>query len=259
MTILSRRSGLIGLMLLLGCLQLNLMTAFPAAASDVKLVNTSAPLKDYAELGFTLPTNVAVETETLNEVNYTSGREVRASLLLNGSRVVVHLLYPCQAPQSMLDAAAMKSLLEAYNSDMAQASYSNETLAVGGMPAVGGMVGNQIFVAYQPTNQTPALVQLDSNMSDENLVAFLQYLRITVKEGASPLTAGYCPDSTATTAPAQVSTESTATNNVAAGPAAQTPAEVREATFEAKKEKMAADMEAAKEKLAAAKEKMRGF
>jgi hypothetical protein len=258
-SILSCRSAPRGLKMIFGCLLLCLLVSMQAAAQEKNVTCTGADLGSYAELGFCLSPQVVVEAESINEANYTSGKEVSASLLLNGSRVVLHLLYPCQAPQSLLDPASMKSLVEAYDSAMAKASYSNETLAVGGKPAIGGMVGSQIFVAYQPTNQTPALVLIDGNMNEENMVAFLQYLRITPKEGTSPLTAGYCPDTTATTAPAQVSTESSTATNVAAGPAAQTPAEVREAAFEAKKEKMASDMEAAKEKLAAAKEKMRGF
>jgi len=257
-SILSCRSAPRGLKLLLGCFLLCLLVSMQAAAQDKNVTCTGADLGSYAELGFCLAPQVVVEAESMNEANYTSGKEVSASLLLNGSRAVLHLLYPCQAPQSLLDAAAMKSLVEAYDSAMAQASYSNETLAVGGKPAIGGMVGNQIFVAYQPTNQTPALVLLDGNMNEENMVAFLQYLRITLKEGTSPLTAGYCPDTTATTAPAQVSTESAA-NNASAGLATQTPAEARATALESKKEKMAADMEAAKEKLAEAKERMRGY
>ena len=120
-------------------------------------------------------------------------------------------------------------------------------------------------MAISPTNQTPVLVQLDGNMDEENMVAFLQYLRITLKEGTSPLIAGYCPDTTATTttpaATAQVDTQTAAANALANSQVATqtTPAETRAATFESKKEKMASDIEAAKEKLASAKEKMRGF
>ncbi|MHC1687542.1 MAG: hypothetical protein AB9879_07515 [Methanothrix sp.] len=266
---LSGRSANMGPKLLLSCLLLCLLMCGQAAAQDknVTCIAANVPSDEnaYAELAFCLAPQVSVEPEQSAVANYTSGREVRTSLLLNGSRAVVHLLYPCRAPQSMLDAAAMKSLLDAYDSAMASAVYSNETLAVGGMPAYGGMVGDQIFVAYQPTNQTPVLVQLDGNMDEENMVAFLQYLRITLKEGTSPLIAGYCPDTTATTttpaATAQVDTQTAAANALANSQVATqtTPAETRAATFESKKEKMASDIEAAKEKLASAKEKMRGF
>lgn len=252
LAILSNRLVSPCLMMFLCCVLIGLLSSFPAAGDGVKLTNISAPLKDYAELGFALPANVDVETETLSEENYTSGRELMASLLLNGSRVTLHLLYPCQAPQTMLEPAAMRSLLEAYNPALAQANYSSELLSVGGMPAVGGMVQNQIFVAYQPTNQTPALVVMDGGIDEEILVDFLQYLRITVNEGASLLMPGYCPDTT------KVNSQASATSNAAAGGVA-TPAEARKTTFESNKEKMAADMQAAKEKLAAAKERMRGF
>jgi hypothetical protein len=250
LAILSNRLVSPCLMMFLCCVLIGLLSSFPAAGDGVKLTNISAPLKDYAELGFALPANVDVETETLSEENYTSGRELMASLLLNGSRVTLHLLYPCQAPQTMLEPAAIKSLLEAYNPALAQANYSSELLSVGGMPAVGGMVQNQIFVAYQPTNQTPALVVMDGDIDEEIFVDFLQYLRITVNEGASLLTPGYCPDTT--TAPSQIDT-------AASGKVTTTPAEARKTTFESNKAKMAADMQAAKEKLAAAKERMRGF
>jgi hypothetical protein len=260
-SILSCRSATLGLKLLFGFFLLCLLVSMQAAAQDKNVTCIGADMGSYAQLGFCLPPLVVVEPEAVNEGNYTSGKEVRASLLLNGSRVVLHLLYPCQAPQSLLDAASMKSLLKGYDSAMAQASYSNETLAVGGMPALGGMIGNQIFVAYQPTNQTPALVLMDGNTSEEILVDFLKNLRITLKEGTSPLTAGYCPDTTTPTAPAQINTQAAAENNAASSQVATqtTPAEARQAAFEANKEKMASDMEAAKEKLAAAKEKMRGF
>lgn len=261
-SILSCRSAFVGLKLLSGCFLLCLLVSMLAAAQDENTTCIGADLGSYAELGFCLAPQVVVEAESVDEANYTSGKEVRASLLLNGSRAVLHLLYPCRAPQSLLDAAAMKSLLEAFDPSMTQAAYSNETLAVGGMPAFGGMVGDRIFVAYQPTNQTPVLAILDGNMDENTMVAFLQYLRITVKEGTSPLTAGYCPDTTETTAPAQVSTETAAASSAAADnqvATQTTPAEARKTAFETKKEKMAADAEAAKERLEAAKERMRGF
>lgn len=258
MNILSSRAVRLGLVLLLGCLVLGLITTLPSAASDVKLTNVSAPLKDYAELRFALPSNVTVETEALNEFNYSAGRVLRASLLLNQSRVTLHLLYPCQAPQTALEPSDMKSLLEGYNSAMKQANYSSELLSVGGMPALGGMVANQIFVAYQPSNRTPALIVMDGSMDEEVLVGFLQYLRIVVNDASTPLTPGYCPDTTSAAPQDNTNTNTnTNTTEISQVTSQTTPAEARTDRMGSAKEKMAADMEAAQKKLAQARERMK--
>lgn len=260
--ILPCRSIPLGLKLLFICILLCLLAPLPVAAQESNATCTSADMGSYAELGFCLPKEVAVEPETIAEANYTAGREVRASMLLNGSRVSLHLLYPCQTPQTEMEPAAMKSLLEAYDPAFMQANYSDSMLSVSGRPALWGQMAsqNQIFVAYQPTNQTPALILMDGSMSDELMVAFLGDLRITPKEGSSPLSPGYCPDTT--TVPVESSVENTTvTNNEAGGQVTgqTTAAEARQDKFMTSKEKMAADMEAAKEKLAEAKERMMGY
>ncbi len=260
--ILPCRSVPLGLKLLFICILLCLLAPWPVAAQESNATCTSADMGGYAELGFCLPQEVVVEPESVEEANYTAGREVQASLLLNGSRVGLHLLYPCQVPQAELEPAAMKSLLEAYDPAFMQANYSDSMLSVSSHPAQWGQIAsqNQIFVAYQPTNQTPALIMMDGSMSDELMVAFLENLRITPKEGVSPLSPGYCSDTTVN--PAEVNVENTpATENTAGGEVTEqtTPAEARQDRFMTSKEKMAADMEAAKEKLAEAKEKMMGY
>jgi len=257
--ILPCRSVPLGLKLLFVSILLCLLAYLPAAAQGDNVTCKNASMGSYAELVFCLPENVVVEPENLDEVNYTAGREVRASMLLNGSRVSLHLLYPCQAPQTEMEPAAMKSLLEAYDPAMMQANYSNSNLSVGDRPALWGEVANQIFVAYQPANQTPALILMDGNMSDELMVGFLGDLRITPKEGISPLLPGYCLDSTA--APAEVNVESNpaASAETSSQLTGETTAESRKAKLMTSKEKMAADMEAAKERLAATKEKMMGY
>ncbi|MCX6668832.1 MAG: hypothetical protein NTV25_03375, partial [Methanothrix sp.] len=161
--------------------------------------------------------------------------------------------------QTVLEPAAMKSLIEAYDPAMMQANYSDSNLSIGDRPALWGEVANQIFVAYQPTNQTPVLILMDGNMSDELMVGFLGDLRITPKEGSSPLLPGYCPDSTA--APAEVNVESNpaASTEASSQLTGETTAESRKAKLMTSKEKMAADMEAAKERMAATKEKMMGY
>jgi len=260
--ILPCRSVPLRLKLLFICMLLCLLAPLPAAAQESNATCTSADMGSYAELYFCLPNETVVEPETIAEANYTAGREVRASMLLNGSRVSLHLLYPCQTPQTELEPAAMKSLLEGYDPAFMQANYSDSMLSVSGRPALWGQMAspNQIFVAYQPTNQTPALILMDGIMSDDLMVAFLGDLRITPKEGVSPLSPGYCSDTTAV--PAEANVENTpAINNATGGQVTgqTTAAEARQDKLMTSKEKMAADMEAAKEKLAEAKEKMMGY
>jgi hypothetical protein len=182
-------------------------------------------------------------------------------MLLNGSRVSLHLLYPCQAPQTELEPAAMKPLIEAYDPVMMQANYSDSMKSFSGRPALWGQMvnQNQIFVAYQPTNQTLALILMDGNMSDELMAGFLGDLRITPKEGSSPLLPGYCPDSTAASAEVNVQSNPAASTEASSQLTGETTAESRQEKLMTSKEKMAADMEAAKERMAATKEKMMGY
>jgi hypothetical protein len=227
-------------------IMLGLMTALPAAAQEGC---TGAEMKGYANLVFCLPPEVVVEPEAIAEANYTGGREVAASMLLDGDRVGLHLLYPCQAPQKELLPAELKPLLEAYNPVLAQANY-NESIPG---PALWGQIGNQIFIAYQPSNQTVALVLMDINMSEKMMTDFLGNLSINLIEGATPLVPGYCPDTTV--APV----ETAAHNATAAALTAETivPAETKEETLATGREKMVADMEAAREKLAATRANLR--
>ncbi len=245
--ILSCRSISLGTAMLLGFILLGSLALLPVAAQDKNVTCIGADLGSYAELGFCLAPQVVVEPESVDEANYTAGREVRASMLLNGSRASIHLLYPCQPPQTILEPAALKSLIEAYEPLLAQANYSNELLSVGGMPALGAMTADQIIVAYQPTNQTPAIVVMDTGVSDEILVDFLEYLRITIKEGTTPLMPGYRPDTTIAAAEANVE------NNAASSQVAEqtSAAETKPSAIQAAKDKMAEDKMSAKEKMKA--------
>ena len=58
-------------------------------------------------------------------------------------------------------------------------------------------MGNQVFAAYQPTNQTAAVIVMDGGLKEETMVEFLGNLTMTPNEGVSPLTPGYCSDTTA--------------------------------------------------------------
>jgi len=135
-----------------------------------------------------------IEPEAIAEANYTGGREVAASMLLDGARVGLHLLYPVRPPEGAF-AGRIKPFLEAYNPVLAQANY-NESIPG---PALWGQIGNQIFIAYQPSNQTVALVLMDINMSENMMTDFLGNLSINLIEGATPLTPGYCSDTTVAT------------------------------------------------------------
>ena len=252
---LPNRSATLGKMLLFCCIMLGLMTALSAAAAPEKDVCTGAEMGSYAKLVFCLPPAVVVEPESMAEANYTNGREVAASMLLDGNRVGLHLLYPCVAPQKELEPAELKPFLEAYNPILAQATY-NETVTG---PVLWGQIGNQIFVAYQPNNQTVALVLMDLNMSEKMMTTFLGNLSITLNEGTTPLTPGYCPDTTvATVAPVTATVQNNLTPSLATENEV-VPAETRKENIATGKEKMASDMEAAKAKLEAAREKMRGY
>ena len=178
-----------------------------------------------------------------------------------GDRIGLHLLYPCVAPQKELEPAELKPFLEAYNPILAQAKYNDSVTG----PVLWGQIGNQIFVAYQPNNVTVALVLMDLNMSEKMMTTFLGNLSITLNEGTTPLTPGYCPDTTiATVAPATVAPATTTVQNNLTPPSLATeneitPAETRKENLATGKEKMVSDMEAAKAKLAAAREKMSGY
>lgn len=239
----------LGSMLLIGCIMVGLMTALGSAAEETTAdenVCTGADMGDYAKLVFCLPEEVVVEPETMAEANYTSGREVSASMLLDGNRVGLHLLYPCDAPQKELDPADLKPYLESYNPVLMQATY-NESVE---SPVLWGQIGNQMFIAYQPNNQTIALVLMDMNMSENMMTTFLGNLSIAVNEGIAP--ASNCPDTTNTAAvPTQAvaqTTEEKATAEVATTEAAEAPTS---------KDKMVSGMEAAKARLEAMKKNMR--
>ena len=235
---LENRSVPFGKMLLFCCITLGLMTVFSAAVAQEKDVCTGAEMGSYAKLVFCLPPEVVVEPETMAEANYTGGREVAASMLLDGNRVELHLLYPCQAPQEELKPADLKPYLEAYDPIMAQATY-NESVPG---PALLGQIGNRNFIAYQPNNQTVALVLMDINMSAKMMTTFLGNLSITVNEGVTPLTPGNCPDTTVTTvAPAEATVQNNATASLVTDNEV-TPAETRKENLATGKEKMASDM-----------------
>lgn len=180
----------------------------PAAAQAESFTPFVAPLKDYAELSFALPTEVAVEPESISEANYTEGRYVTASLLLNGSRISLFLIYPCQAPETELNAAGLKVLVDGFEPGLKQTVYSPSPLNISDQPAIWGQIGNQILVAYQPSNETFSLTFIDVNVTDDVMEYLLCSLQITVNDASSPLWPGYCAgDEVVEAAPAQTVSE----------------------------------------------------
>jgi hypothetical protein len=252
-----------GLEKLSGCLLfgfvLCLLATLPVASQADSLTPFSAPLKDYAEFRFNVPSDIAVEEDVLAEANYTGGREVKATIFVNGSRVSVHLLYPCQAPAALLDSASIKAAIDAYNPAMAQAVYNPAPLNVSGQSALWGQVSNQIFVLYQPSVQTVALVLIDDSLDENTMEYLLGSLQINIKEGSTPLWPGFCPDSSGLTETNAPSQDATAKNAMATGSnmlenlksgGMKSPAEPK---VETGKERMSSDLQAAQERLAALK------
>jgi hypothetical protein len=165
----------------------------------------------------------------------------------------------------LLETGALKTLLAASDPAILKANYSDTLLAISGRPAIWGQMANQIFAAYQPTNQTAAVVVMDGSLPEETMADFLGNLSITPNEGVTPLSPGYCPDTTVATAAstvAPVSAETTAVANPAPStPAAATPtvAETAKNNALSAKEKQAADRAAALAKLDEARQKMKGY
>lgn len=219
----------LGKLLLFFCITLGILAALSVAADSEKDVCTGAEMGDYAKLVFCLPPEVAVEPENMAESNYTGGREVGASMLLDGNRVELHLLYPCEAPQKELDPVELKPYLEAFDPVMAQTVYNESETG----PALLGQLGNRNVIAYQPNNATVALITTDVNMSASLMASFLGNLSISVNEGITP--PGNCPngeqaaDTTVDTAAAET-----------ADAAITTPVQENPATTPAVKAKMTA-------------------
>jgi hypothetical protein len=188
----SCRSASTGLKVLFGCLILSLLACQPAAAQNETFTPVVAPLMDYAELSFVVPSEVTSEGESRFEDNYSVGRYVAASILLNGSRVYTFLLYPCDAPETWLDAFGVKAAVETFNTGLNRTIYSPTPLNISSQPAIWGELENQILVAYQPSVETVSITFIDENITESVLEYLLGSLQINVSESASPLWPGYC-------------------------------------------------------------------
>jgi hypothetical protein len=188
------RSAPRGLKVFFGCLLLCLLACLPALAQDENVTWVGADLKDYAKLSFAVPKEFEdmVEAESLSEGNYTEGRYVGASLLINEGRIYIYLLYPCQLPETWLDALGVISVIESFNAGLNQTIYSSTPLNVSDQPAIWGQFDNFALIAYQPSYQTVSVIFIDENVTEGALEYFPEYLQINVSESSSPLWPGYC-------------------------------------------------------------------
>ena len=197
------------------CIILGLMIVNPAAAQEGNYTHLTMPLGDevntYAELDTVVPSAFNVEPYEQKILNYTGGKDVKTSILLNGSRVDIFLLYPCQPLQAMLDAEGLKSMLASADKTILQANFNETELYIDDKPAIWGMLGTSIFAAYQPTYQTAALIVLDGDLDDNVMSDFLSFMKIIVDERITPIPPGYCSDVTAINETAAISANTTAT------------------------------------------------
>ncbi len=197
------------------CILLGLLTMNPAVAQGENYTRLAVPLGDetntYAEFATILPSAVNAEPNDQQILNYTGGKDIWTSILLNGSKVDIFLLYPCQPPLGLLDAEGMKSLLASADETILQANFSEAELYIEGRPAIWGMLGASLFAAYQPTNQTAALLVMEGSLDEDTMYHLLYNMSITVTEGMTPIPPGYCSDTTAVDGADAIAADATGT------------------------------------------------
>jgi hypothetical protein len=245
--ILRSRMILLGRVLLFCCIMAGLSAAQENTSDCVR---TGAALGSYANLTWCLPDEVVVAPEGMGVINYSSGTEVAASMMVDENRIELHLIYPCQAPQIELEPAELKPYLEAYDPVFAQATYNESVIS----PILVGQIGNLKFIAFQ-RHQTIFLVMTDMNTSDSIWQQFLGDL--TLQEGVA--SASNCPGSASpetTSAASEVEEEVAAAlepvqenETATVSPSQPATVETTKKTLATGKDKMAADMAAAQAKM----------
>ncbi len=274
LAILPRRPACAGFLISL-CIILGLLIVNPAAAQEGNYTHLTMPLGDeantYAELDTVVPSAYNIEPYEQKVLNYTGGKDVKTSILLNGSRVDIFLLYPCQPPEGLLDAEGLKSLLATVDENILLANYSESELLVGDKPAIWGVLAGSVFAAYQPTNQTAALIVMEGNLDEDTILDLLVNLNIVVDESMSPILLGNCRDNTAVadeaaaiaedaTADVGASMDGAAAVDASTGTETAQTAAVTQTTSDpaqSRKEKAEADRKAAMAKLEEAKAAMK--
>ena len=127
-----------------------------------------------------------------------------------------------------------------------------------------------LFAAYQPTNQTAALIVMEGSLDEETMYHLLYNMSITVTEGMTPIPPGYCSDTTAVDGADAVAADATVTGEATIDGAAAVDASAStEATAavtqtasnlnqsQSRQEKAEADRAAAMAKLEEAKRSMK--
>lgn len=273
--ILPCRPAGMGLITISLCIMLGLVIVNPAAAQEQNYSRLKGPLGDdantYAELITYLPTAVNTEAGGHKILNYTGGKDIWTSIYLNESKVDIFLLYPCQPPEALLDAEGLKSLLATADENILLANYSQSEMSIDNRPAIWGVLGPSVFAAYQPTNQTAALIVIEGSLDEDTIFDFLLNLNITIDERMTPIPPGYCKGATevadeaaAIAADAINATEPSMDEAAVVDASASTetaqPAAVTQTTSDpaqSRKDKAEADRKAAMAKLEEAKAAMR--
>ncbi len=170
-------------------------------------------ISDYANMSFCLPQDVSVTFGASAEGNYSQGRDVNASLLLNGSNVGLLLLYPCEI-KADLEPSGLRALAESFDPQLRMAAYSSTPLKISGNKAIWGELKNRTFAAYQPSNRTLAVIFFDEGLPYGTISSFLNSLQITVSESNSPRM--YCQQSNVTAQPAKNATTTQPAKNTTA-------------------------------------------
>lgn len=159
----------------------------------------SMDIGDYAKLSYCISPEISVVPGTWTEGNYSQGEDVITSLLLGGGKVGLHLLYPC-AIRENLTPSELRSEANAFDPEMAQASYNMTPVNISGTNALWGTLDNMTFSIYQPSNMTIAIIFFDNGTSYQIENDFLKSLKI---EMGSKVPERYCAQSGSKPSPAQ--------------------------------------------------------
>jgi len=245
-----RKIALFYSVVLLICLSATL----PVSADEVNLTCQGFEIGAYASISLCLPPFMVVEQGNVTEMNYTQGCAVIMPLDLNGSQAALHLLYPCNV-QGDLNLSWVYMEISAFDPEMGLALYNTAPLNISDRPALWGMVRNQTFAAYSPSNRTAALLIFEEGTPDTTVNAVLSSMHIAVSQTVLPEM--FCAP---TWPPVPAIPSVDANQNLPGDITDHGPeAEARLERIEATKERLLEDMESAKERLNLARERLEGF
>jgi hypothetical protein len=151
----------------------------------------SMDIGDYANLSVCVPPEISVVPGNVTVGNYSQGADVVTTLLLNGSKMGLHLLYPCKI-KADLTLSGLRSATNAFDPTMGQADYNSTPIKISGLDALWGKLENMTFAVYQPSKGTVAIIFFDEGTPYDIILSFLDSLSINVSD-QSPQ--NYCPQS----------------------------------------------------------------